>query len=69
MVAKEVFVNYPNLNPIWVQHASIPSKKVLGLKSKSNRQGTVCNKIYSEPGLEPEPRFEFAAPWSRSRKK
>ncbi len=28
MVAKEVFVNFYNFNPIWVQHASIHVKKV-----------------------------------------
>ncbi len=27
MIAKEVFVNYYNLNPIWVQHASVHAKK------------------------------------------
>ncbi len=27
MVAKEVVVNYYNINPIWVQHASIHVKK------------------------------------------
>ena len=27
MVAKEVFVNYHDFNPVWVQHASIYVKK------------------------------------------
>jgi hypothetical protein len=48
MVAKEVFVNYHNFNPIWVQHAR---KKVLVLKSKKVPLVKVVSyKIYSEPG-------------------
>ncbi len=54
MVDKEVFLNYLNFYPLWLQHASVHVKKVLVLKSKeANGQGFFY-KIYSEPGLEPE---------------
>jgi hypothetical protein len=43
MGAKEVFVNYYNFNPIWVQHASIHVKKYWDSSQK-------VNLYYSEPG-------------------
>jgi hypothetical protein len=36
MVAKELFVNYHNFNPIWVQHASIHVKKYWTQVKKDN---------------------------------
>jgi hypothetical protein len=51
MVAKEVFVNYDNFNPIWVQHASIMKNITGTLVTKGNCQGILY--IYSEPELEP----------------
>jgi hypothetical protein len=32
MIPNEVFVNYYNFNPIWVQHASIHGKKYTKMK-------------------------------------
>ncbi len=60
MVAKEVFVNYHNFNPIWVQDASIFKSTGTQVKMVIVK---VSYKIYSEPELQ----FGFAAPWSRSR--
>ncbi len=74
MVANEVFVNYYNFNPIWLQHASIHVEKYWYSRQKKVIV-KVTYKIYSEPGLKPEPELEpeaqfgFAAPRSRSRKK
>jgi hypothetical protein len=59
MVAKEVYVNYYNFNPIWIQHASIQVKKVLVLKSKMLIV-KVSYMIYSE--TESEPKEIFSAP-------
>jgi hypothetical protein len=67
MVAKEVFANYYNFYSIWVQHAEVQVKNTGTQVKIGYRQ--VSYKIYSEPGLEPEPQFGFAAPRSRSRKK
>jgi hypothetical protein len=70
MVAKEVFLNYYNFNPILGTTCINPCNKVLVLKSKRVIV-KVSYKIYSEPGLkpelEPEPQFGFAALQSRSR--
>jgi hypothetical protein len=65
MVAKEVFVNYHNFNPVWAPQTSIHVKKNIGTQVK---KGTVIvkvsYKIYSEPGLElePEPKEIISAP-------
>jgi hypothetical protein len=64
MVAKEVFGNYYNFNRIWVKHASIHESTSTQVKKVIFK----VSKIYSEPGLEPEPEWEqepkeiFSAP-------
>ncbi len=57
MFAKEVFVNYYNFYPIWLQNASFHVKKSTGTRVKKGN----CQ------GMELEPQFGFAAPCSRSR--
>ncbi len=39
MVAKEVFVNYYNFNPNWVQHVAIHIKRTGTQVKKGNCQG------------------------------
>jgi hypothetical protein len=55
MVAKEVFLNYYNFNPILGTTCINPCNKVLVLKSKRVIV-KVSYKIYSEPWMEPEPK-------------
>jgi hypothetical protein len=71
MLAKEVFVNYYNFNPIWVQHASKnPCKKVVVIQPKRVivKVSLLSYTFFSEPGLEPElepgpePKEIFLAP-------
>ncbi len=77
MVANEIFVNYYNFNPIWVQNASIHVRKYTDARvKKGNCQGMLLN-LFSggagagdairicgsaEPELEPDPKEIFSAP-------
>ncbi len=53
MVAKEVFVNYYNFNPIWVQHVSIHVKSTGTQVKKGHCQGILKNLFGAEAGTEP----------------
>ncbi len=67
---EQFFINYYNFNPFWGTPCINPGRKVLVLKSKEVTV-KVSYKIYSEPGMEPEPESKeiFAAPRSRSQNK